>query len=120
MARCGNVAKARARADGRGVRARDARYRWTILAVGVAAQAALSAVTMGLPALAPALRDAFGLSLSEVGLVLASVNWGTVVTSWRGALADRIGERTVIAAGLAGGALARSPTASAACSPRSR
>nr|MBA2516230.1 MFS transporter [Solirubrobacterales bacterium] len=80
------------------------RYRWTILAVGVAAQASLSAVTMGLPALAPALRDAFGLSLVQVGLLLASVNWGSVLTliAW-GALADRIGERAVIATGLAGG-----------------
>jgi sugar phosphate permease len=83
------------------------RYRWTILAVGVAAQASLSAVTMGLPALAPALRDAFGLSLVQVGLLLASVNWGSVLTliAW-GALADRIGERAVIATGLAGGSLA--------------
>ena len=83
------------------------RYRWTILAVGVAAQASLGAVTMGLPALAPALRDAFGLSLAQVGLLLASVNWGSVLTliAW-GALADRIGERTVIASGLAGGSLA--------------
>jgi sugar phosphate permease len=86
---------------------RPARYRWTILAVGVAAQASLSAVAMGLPALGPALRDAFDLSLAQVGIVLASVNWGAMGTLilW-GALADRIGERTVIAAGLAGGALA--------------
>lgn len=83
------------------------RYRWTILAVGVAAQASFSAVTMGLPALAPALRDAFGLSLAQVGLLLASVNWGSVLTliAW-GALADRVGERAVIATGLAGGSLA--------------
>jgi hypothetical protein len=40
------------------------RYRWTILAVGVGAQAALSGVQMGLPALSPALRDEFHLSLS--------------------------------------------------------
>jgi len=83
------------------------RYRWTILAFGVAAQAAFSAMTMGLPALGPALRDAFGLSLAQVGLVLASVNWGSVATLIaRGALADRIGERTVIAAGLGSGAVA--------------
>lgn len=86
---------------------RSSSYRWTILAVGVAAQAALSAVAMGLPALAPALRDAFDLSLPEIGVILASVNWGSMATliAW-GALADRIGERTVIAAGLAGGSLA--------------
>ena len=82
-------------------------YRWTILAVGVAAQAALSAVQQGLPSLGPVLRDEFDLSLSGVGLILASVSWGIGATLllW-GALADRIGERTVIAAGLGGAALA--------------
>ena len=82
-------------------------YRWTILAVGVAAQASMSALAMGLPALGPALRDAFELSLAQVGVILASVNWGAMFTliAW-GALADRIGERTVIAVGLGGGALA--------------
>jgi sugar phosphate permease len=83
------------------------RYRWTILAVGVAGQASLSAVAMGLPALAPALRDAFALSLAQVGLLLACVNWGSVLTliAW-GALADRVGERAVISTGLAGGSIA--------------
>jgi len=88
---------------------RSPRYRWTILGVGVIAQASMSAVAMGLPALAPALRDAFDLSLAEVGVILASFNWGAMVTliAW-GALADRIGERAVIAAGLAGAAVALS------------
>ncbi len=83
------------------------RYRWTILTVGVAAQAALSAVQQGLPALGPVLRDAFGLSLSGVGVVLAAVSWGIMATllAW-GALADRIGERTVIASGLGGATVA--------------
>jgi len=89
------------------VAAAPPRYRWAILAVGVVALASFSAVTMGLPVLAPELRDAFGLSLAQVGLLLASVNWGSVATliAW-GALADRIGERTVIATGLAGASLA--------------
>jgi sugar phosphate permease len=88
------------------------RYRWTILAVGVGAQAALSGVQMGLPALSPALRDEFHLSLSEVGLVLAAASWGIMATllPW-GALADRIGERTVIATGLAGSSIALVGTA---------
>ncbi|MGZ8650196.1 MAG: MFS transporter, partial [Solirubrobacteraceae bacterium] len=82
-------------------------YRWTILAVGVAAQAALSGVQMGLPALGPALRDEFHLSLTGVGLVLAAVSWGIMATllPW-GALADRIGERTVISSGLGGASIA--------------
>jgi sugar phosphate permease len=61
-----------------------------------------------LPVLAPALRDAYGLSLFQVGVVLDSVWVGTMATllPW-GLLADRIGERLVLAWGLAacGGAL---------------
>jgi sugar phosphate permease len=83
------------------------RYRWTILGVGVIAQGALAALQQGLPALGPALREEFGLSLAQVGLVLTSAALGVMVTllAW-GWLADRIGERIVISAGLGGGALA--------------
>lgn len=83
------------------------RYRWAILAVGVVAQGALAALQQGLPALGPALREEFGLSLTEVGLVLTSAAWGVMLTllAW-GWLADQIGERLVISSGLAGGALA--------------
>jgi sugar phosphate permease len=84
------------------------RYRWAILAVGTAAQTSFSAVTIGLPVLAPALREAYGLSLFQVGVVLDSVWVGTMATllPW-GLLADRVGERLVLAAGLAacGGAV---------------
>ncbi len=65
-------------------------------------------MTIGLPVLAPVLRDAYGLSLVDVGVVLDSVWVGTMLTllPW-GLLADRIGERLVLAGGLAacGGAL---------------
>ena len=83
------------------------RYRWTILAVGTAAQAAFSAVRQGMPSLGPALRTQFALSLTQVGAALASVSLGILLTllAW-GALADRVGERPVLAAGLAGTALA--------------
>ena len=62
---------------------------------------------MGLPSLAPALRAEFGLSLGEVGLAFAAVTGGGMVTlvPW-GALTDRIGERPVMASGLAGCAAA--------------
>jgi sugar phosphate permease len=82
-------------------------YRWTILAVGLGAQAALAAVQQGMPALGPALREAYGLSLSQVGVVLAAFSWGVLATllAW-GWLADRIGERVVISAGLGASALA--------------
>ena len=83
------------------------RYRWTILAVGVGAQAAISALQLGLPSLGPALRAKYGLSLTEVGAVLAAASWGVMLTQipW-GWLADRIGERIVIGTGLGMGALA--------------
>src|SRR5207247_1140558 len=78
------------------------RYRWAILAVGTAAQTAFSAALVGLPVLAPVLRDAYGLSLVEVGIVLDSFWVGTMLTllPW-GLLADRIGERLVLSSGLA-------------------
>ncbi|HXV33307.1 MAG TPA: MFS transporter [Gaiellaceae bacterium] len=77
------------------------RYRWTILALGTAAQWSYSAVFLGIPVLAPQLREAYGLSLPQVGVVLAAFSVGSVVTllPW-GLLADRIGERRVIATGL--------------------
>lgn len=78
------------------------RYRWAVLAAGTAAQASLSAVFIGLPVLAPALRDEFDLSLSQVGLALASLWVGPILTllGW-GLLADRFGERLVLGTGLA-------------------
>jgi sugar phosphate permease len=51
--------------------------------------------------LAPALRERYDLSLSEVGIALSSIWIGPIVTllPW-GLLADRIGERIVLATGL--------------------
>jgi MFS family permease len=74
-----------------------------VLAAGTAAQTSFSAVLIGLPVLAPALRDAYDLSLFQVGLVLDSVWIGPIVTllPW-GLLADRVGERLVLAVGLGG------------------
>ena len=79
------------------------RYRWTILGAGVVAQASFSALLIGLASVAPAIQHRYDLSLAQVGVVLAGVNIGLVVTllPW-GILADRIGERTTIALGLAG------------------
>ena len=83
------------------------KYRWTILAAGVFAQASFSAILLGLPSIAPAIRHGYGLTLTEVGVVLAALNFGLVVTllPW-GVVADRIGERTVLPAGLTGCAVA--------------
>lgn len=88
------------------------RYRWTILALGTGAQAAYSAVFLGIPVLAPALRAEYGLTLPEIGLAIATANLGSVVTllPW-GLLADRAGERAVLAGGLTGAAIALSGAA---------
>jgi MFS family permease len=83
------------------------RYRWVILATGAVGAGAFSALRMGLPSLGPALRSEYGLSLGEVGLAFAAVTGGGMITlvPW-GALTDRIGERPVMASGLAGCAAA--------------
>ena len=83
------------------------RYRWVILAAGTAAQASFSAASVGLPALAPALRSHYALTLGQTGVVLGAMSLGMVPTlfAW-GLAADRIGERAVIALGLASGGVA--------------
>ncbi|MBP2339648.1 MFS family permease [Saccharothrix coeruleofusca] len=75
-------------------------YRWVVLAVGAVAQGVNAAVFLGLPAITPQLRDHFGLSLPQVGLLLGAVNLGTMLAlvPW-GAVADRRGERVVMAVG---------------------
>jgi sugar phosphate permease len=85
----------------------SSRYRWVILATGAVGAGAFSALRMGLPSLGPALRNEFGLSLAQVGLAFAAVTGGGMLTlvPW-GALTDRIGERPVMASGLAGCAAA--------------
>ena len=85
----------------------SSRYRWVILATGAVGAGAFSALRMGLPSLGPALRSEYGLTLGEVGLAFAAVTAGGMVTlvPW-GALTDRIGERPVMASGLAGCAAA--------------
>jgi sugar phosphate permease len=77
------------------------RYRWAVLAAGTAAAASGSALFIGVPVLAPQLRDEFGLTLSQLGVLFASLWVGTILTllGW-GLLADRLGERIVLAAGL--------------------
>lgn len=83
------------------------------------AQASISAVQLGLPAVAPEIRDELGLSLAATGALLAASTLGIIATllAW-GALADRIGERAVIGIGLTGaaGALALGSAADSAWS----
>jgi sugar phosphate permease len=72
-----------------------------VLAAGTAAQAGMAAVFLGVPVLAPALRDEFDLSISEVGLAISSLWIGPILTlfGW-GVLADRFGERVILGSGL--------------------
>jgi sugar phosphate permease len=80
-------------------------FRWVILAAGTAAQSCFSVGSIGLPALAPAVRSHYRLSLGETGVVLAAISIGMLFTllPW-GMLADRLDERAVIALGLTGAA----------------
>lgn len=77
------------------------RRRWVILAVGTFAQAATCSFLYGMPMLVPALRAHDGLSLFGASLLVSAPIVGLLLTliAW-GALADRIGERRVIAAGV--------------------
>jgi sugar phosphate permease len=81
------------------------RYRWVVLSAGTLAQASFSASSVGLPALGPALKSHYGLSLGETGVVLAGIGIGMLFTllPW-GLVADRVDERWVIATGLSGAA----------------
>ena len=65
-----------------------------MLAAGTAAQASFSTVSFALAVLAPALRDAYDLSLTEIGIVLAAewVGLTFALLPW-GFAVDRFGER---------------------------
>jgi MFS family permease len=73
---------------------------WTMLGLGVAAQAAGTLVVTAPALLIPHLH-AQGLSLTQAGLLAAAPTAGMVLTliAW-GAVTDRTGERVVIAGGL--------------------
>jgi MFS family permease len=73
-----------------------------VLGAGVVAQASYAVTGLGLPAIAPAIRRDFGLTLTQTGVVLAASFLGSVPTllAW-GLVADRIGERLVMSIGLA-------------------
>jgi sugar phosphate permease len=75
--------------------------RWLILVLGLAAQASTCVFLYGLPMLVPQLRREFGISLAEAGAVVGAPAVGLILTLilW-GAVADRHGERLVIAGGL--------------------
>lgn len=75
--------------------------RWLMLAFGLVAQASTCLFLYGLPMLVPQLRAELGISLATAGALVGAPAVGLLLTLvlW-GALADRHGERLVIASGL--------------------
>lgn len=90
-----------------------ARQRWVVLAVGMTGLIAACSFQYGLPFLVPAFR-ADGLSLAQAGLLVSAPVFGVLcsLVVW-GAITDRVGERWVLTAGLAGGAVALASAATA-------
>src|SRR3954463_13368215 len=86
--------------------------RWLVLAVGMSAFIASCAFQYGLPYLVPALR-AGGLTLAQAGYLVSAPVFGVLcsLVAW-GAITDRLGERWVLTAGLAGAAAALAAAAS--------
>jgi sugar phosphate permease len=82
------------------------RYRWAVLAAGTAAQTGAAVFGVGLPVIAPTLQAEYGLSIAQVGVLLAAPWIGATVTllPW-GLAADRFGERTALALGLGASSL---------------
>lgn len=77
------------------------RFRWVVLAAGTFAQSTFAAMQLGIAVLAPVLRSRYGLSLTQVGALLAAPTLGAITTLYPwGLAADRIGERAVVGAGL--------------------
>src|SRR4051794_20589250 len=75
---------------------------WVMLAVGVGAQAGPTAFVSTPALLIPLLHVERGVPLVQAGLLAAAPTFGLVLTliAW-GGIADRYGERWVIAGGLA-------------------
>ena len=72
---------------------------WQLLAAAFAAQAAISFVELGVPILAPFIKEGLGLSAFALGILVGALNVGRFAGSVpAGQLADRLGERIVLVA----------------------
>ncbi len=77
------------------------RFRWAVLAAGTFAQTAYASLVFGLAVLAPAFRSHYGLSLTQVGVLLSAPVLGSIGTLYLwGRATDRFGERAVLSTGL--------------------
>jgi len=82
------------------IRAPRASAALRILVVTTLQQAGLTTIRFGLPVLAPFWREALGLSLTQVGVLLGAFDLGALLLFLPlGLLADRWGERVVLTAG---------------------
>ncbi len=79
--------------------------RWAVLATGTFVQMSQAAAWSGLAVIAPDLRDRYGLSLTQIGVLFGVSGVGGLLTllAW-GLAADRIGERVTATVGLVGAA----------------
>jgi sugar phosphate permease len=73
-----------------------------VLALGMSAQAVFSAIFQGIPAIGPAIRQEFSLSLPQFGALIGAIELGATLSllPW-GVLIDRSGERWPLSVGIA-------------------
>jgi sugar phosphate permease len=76
-------------------------HRWLILGIGIASQASFAAAFQGLPTTSTAMRSAYHLSDSVLGVALGMVSLGIAVSEvvW-GIWTDKFGERRILLTGL--------------------
>lgn len=73
---------------------------WQLLGIAVVTQAGISFVELGVPVLAPFIKEGLGLSAAGVGVIVSALNLGRIVGSIpSGKLADALGERWVMTLG---------------------
>lgn len=86
-----------------------------MLAAGTLAQTAYASMLLGVAVVAPSLRAHYGLSLGQIGFLIAAPSAGAVVSllPW-GVAADRLGERLVLVIGVGAAGLALLAAAHAA------
>ncbi|MET9709504.1 MFS transporter [Nocardiopsis alba] len=73
------------------------RNRWVVLSIGMVAQVAGVAAIFGIPVVLPSLREDFGVSTAQAGILAGLPSLGLLLTLllW-GVVIDRVGERTTM------------------------